>query len=298
MRVLISGASGMIGKAVSALLEGRHEVRALVRDASRMRPGDLLWRPQAALDAATIAGFDVIVHLAGRPVATFWTERAKAEIRNSRVEGTANLAQASAQAFLASGKPRALICSSASGYYGSRGDEELTEENEAGLGFLAEVCREWESAAHPAAMAGVRVAQMRTALVLDAARGALAKMLPAFRLGVGGRLGSGHQWWSWVSLKDAARAYAFAVENDRLHGALNLAAPNAVTNTEFTRTLGRVLHRPTLLAVPAMALRAVGREMASEMLLSSQRVIPKRLLKAGFKFEDPELEAVLRRLLK
>ncbi len=297
MRVLISGASGMIGKAVSALLDGRHEVHALVRDAARARPGDLLWQPASALDAAQIAGFDVIVHLAGRPVATLWTERAKAEIRNSRIEGTANLAQAAAQAFLANGRPRALICSSASGYYGSRGDEELVEESEAGLGFLAEVCREWESAAHPAAMAGVRVAHMRTSLVLDAEGGALAKMLPAFHMGIAGKLGSGHQWWSWVSLKDAARAYAFAVENERVHGALNLAAPNAVTNAEFTRTLGRVLHRPTLLAVPALLLRAVAGEMAVEMLLASQRVIPKRLLEAGFNFEDPALEPALRRLL-
>ncbi len=299
MKVLISGAGGMIGKAVSALLSGRrHEVHALVRNPSRARPGDLLWQPASALDAAQIATFDVIVHLAGRPVATLWTEKTKAEIRNSRVEGTANLARAAAQAFFASGKPHALICSSAIGYYGSRGDEELVEESQAGLGFLAEVCRDWESAADPAAMAGVRVANLRTSLVLSAEGGALEKILPAFRMCLGGKLGSGRQWWSWVSLEDTARAYAFAVEHEQARGALNLAAPRAVTNAEFTRTLRRVLHRPAPLAVPAFALRALAGEMAEEMLLASQRVIPKRLLESGFKFEDAELEPALKKMLK
>ena len=194
--------------------------------------------------------------------------------------------------------PRTLICGSAIGYYGSRGDEELVEESEAGLGFLAEVCREWEYAASPAAMAGVRAARMRTALVLSTEGGALTKMLPAFRLGVGGKLGSGRQWWSWVSLRDTARAFVFAVENELAHGAMNLAAPDAVTNREFTKTLGRVLHRPTLLNVPAFVLRAVAGEMAEEMLLSSQRVVPQRLMEAGFQFEDEELEPALRKLLE
>jgi uncharacterized protein (TIGR01777 family) len=231
-------------------------------------------------------------------VATRWTAKAKAEIRDSRIEGTASLATAAALAFQESGKPRVLICSSAIGYYGDRGDEELTEDSTAGLGFLAEVCCKWESAARPAAMAGVRVAHLRTALVLAASGGALAKMLPAFRFGVAGKLGSGRQWWSWISLRDTARAFAFALEHEQVHGALNLAAPHAVTNAEFTRTLGRVLHRPTLLALPAFALRALAGEMAEEMLLASQRVIPTRLLQAGFSFEDPELEPALRRLLQ
>jgi uncharacterized protein len=298
MRVLISGAGGLIGRAVSALLRGRgHQVCALVRDPQMARPGDLPWQPARPLEAAQLAGFDAIVHLAGSPVATRWTEAAKAEIGNSRVEPTANLARAAAQAWLESGKPRVLICGSAIGYYGSRGDEELVEESEAGLGFLAEVCRQWESAAQPAAMAGLRVAHMRTALVLGTAGGALAKMLPAFRLGVGGRLGSGGQWWSWVSLEDAARAFVFAVENEAVHGAMNLAAPQPVTNAEFTRTLGRVLRRPAWLAVPAWALRLAAGEMAEGMLLASQRVTPKRLLETGFHFEDAELEAALRKLL-
>lgn len=299
MKVLVSGASGLIGQAVSSVLRAReHEVHALVRDPARLRGDDVLWQPASPLDAARIAGFDVIVHLAGRPVATLWTEKTKAEIRGSRVEGTATIAGAVAEAFQQGGKPHALICSSAIGYYGSRGDDELTEESEAGLGFLAEVCRDWERAAKPAAMAGVRVAHLRTGLVLSTAGGALAKMLPPFRFGVAGKLGSGRQWCSWVSLRDAARAYGFAVENEQVHGALNLAAPDAVTNAEFTRTLGRVLHRPALLALPAFALRAIGGEMAEEMLLASQRVIPRHLLEAGFSFEDPELEPALRTLLE
>jgi uncharacterized protein (TIGR01777 family) len=298
MRVLISGASGLIGEAVSSLLSARrHEVCRLVRDPAKARPDDVVWQPSVQLEAARIADFDVIVHLAGRSVATLWTEKAKAEIRRSRIEGTANLARAAAAAFAAGGRLCALICGSAIGYYGSRGDEALVEESEPGMGFLAEVCREWEAAALPAAEAGVRLAHMRTALVLDAGGGALAKMLPAFRLGVGGKLGSGRQWMSWVSLEDTARAFAFAVENAHVHGPLNLAAPDAVTNAEFTRTLGRVLHRPTLLTLPAFALRALGGEMAQETLLASQRVIPERLLEAGFNFEDVELEPALRKLL-
>jgi hypothetical protein len=299
MRVLISGASGLIGEAICSLLSARrHEVCRLVRDPAKARRDDVAWQPSAPLEAARIAGFDVIVHLAGRSVATLWTEKAKAEIWRSRVEGTANLARAAAEAFLAGGRPRALIGGSAIGYYGSRGDEELVEESKPGLGFLAEVCRAWEDAAQPAAMAGVRVAQMRTALVLDASGGALARMLPAFRLGVAGKLGSGRQWWSWVSLADTARAFAFAVEDEQIHGALNLAAPDAVTNAEFTRTLGRVLHRPTLLTVPAFVLRALGGDMALEMMLASQKVMPRRLLEAGFKFEDVELEPALRKMLR
>lgn len=299
MKVLVSGAGGLLGREICPYLAGQqHEVHRLVRELAKARPGDVLWQPDSPLEARRLAEFDVIVHLAGRPVATLWTEPAKAEIRSSRVSGTSHLAQAAAEAFRENAKPHALICSSAIGYYGSRGDEELVEESEAGLGFLAEVCRDWENAARPAAEAGVRVAHMRTALVLDTEGGALAKMLPAFRLGLAGRLGSGRQWWSWVSRRDAVRAFAFAVENPQVHGALNVAAPGAVTNAEFTRTLGRVLHRPTLLAMPAFALRMVGGEMAEEMLLASQRVLPKRLLEAGFSFKDVELESTLRKLLQ
>jgi uncharacterized protein (TIGR01777 family) len=299
MKVLVSGASGFLGREISSLLGTKgHEVYRLVRDRAKLREGDVLWQSESALEAARMAEFDVIVHLAGRPVATLWTEQAKAEIRSSRVIGTAGLARAAAQTFVRTGKPHALICASAIGYYGSRGDEELVEESEPGLGFLAEVCRDWEDAAQPAAMSGVRVAHMRSALVLDTEGGALAKMLPAFRLGVAGKFGNGRQWWSWISRRDAVRAFVFAVENEQVHGALNVASANPVTNREFTRTLGRVLHRPTLLTVPALVLRALAGEMGEEMLLASQRVIPRHLLEAGFSFEDAELEPALRRLLR
>ena len=298
MKVLISGASGLIGRALAKELRSRgHELQRVVRDSAHVGAGDIDFQPGAPLEAARIAGFDAIVHLAGRPVATLWTAKAKEEILRSRVEGTATLARAAAEAFRQSGRPRALICSSAIGYYGSRGDEELVEESEAGIGFLAEVCQQWEAATQPAAMAGVRVAQMRTALVLSSEGGALARMLPAFRLGLGGRVGSGRQWWSWVTLADAVRAYVFALEEERVHGPLNLSAPGAVTNAEFTRALGRALHRPALLAVPAMLLRAAAGQMAEEMLLSSQRVRPKHLLEAGFEFEDPELAPALKKML-
>jgi uncharacterized protein len=298
MRVLVSGAGGLIGKAVCARLRARgHEVRALVRDPRRARPGDLVWQPHLPMEAASLADFDAIVHLAGKPVATRWNDCVKREIRDSRVDGTANLARAAAQAFPASGRPQALICASAMGYYGNRGDEELTEESRPGLGFLADVCRLWESAAQPAAAAGVRVAKLRTGLVLSPAGGALATMLPGFRMGVAGALGSGRQWCSWVSLEDAARAYVFVVENPQVHGALNLCSPQPVTNAEFARTLGHVLHRPARLDVPAWLLRITAGEVADEMLLASQRMAPRRLLEAGFEFEDAELEATLRKLL-
>ena len=231
-------------------------------------------------------------------MATLWTEQAKAEIRSSRVVGTAGIARAAAEAFVQSGKPRALICSSAIGYYGSRGDEELVEESEAGAGFLAEVCRDWESRrATGGDGRGSRGPHAHRPGAGHRRRRA-GQNASAFRLGVAGRLGSGRQWWSWISRRDAVRAFVFAVENEQVHGALNVASANAVTNREFTRTLGRVLHRPTLLAVPAFVLRALAGEMGEEMLLASQRVIPKRLLEAGFSFEDAELEPALRKLLR
>jgi uncharacterized protein len=298
MNVLISGAGGLIGQAVSAQLRARgHRVSALVRDPQRARPGDLLWQPARPVDPAQLAVFDAIVHLAGSPVAVRWTAAAKAEIRNSRVQGTANLAQAAAQARQQGGKPSVLICASAIGYYGNRGGEDLVEDSAPGLGFLAEVCCQWEAAAQPAAMAGVRVVHMRSSLVLSPSGGALAKMLPVFRLGAAGMLGSGRQWWSWISLEDEARAFVFALENEHSHGALNLAAPSPVTNAEFTRTLARLVGRPARLAVPAWALRLAAGKMAGELLLASQRVLPKRLLEMGFNFEDAALEPALRKLL-
>lgn len=298
MKVLISGATGLIGSEVSArLLQQGHEVGHLVRNAARATANDLVWWPSRPLSPAVLSRYDAIVHLAGRPVATLWTSKARREILDSRVQGTANLAAAAAEAFHSTGTPHTLISASAIGYYGSRGDEELFETSTSGMGFLADVCRQWEAAAQPAALSGIRLVQMRTSIVLSPAGGALKQMLPIFRLGLGGRLGSGHQWWSWVSLADAARAYLFALENSQLQGPINLAAPDSVTNAEFTRTLARVLRRPAFFAVPAIALRAMAGDMAEEMLLSSQCVVPRQLIEHGFRFEDEELEAALRKML-
>lgn len=298
MKVLISGATGLIGHEVSARLRQQgHQVSLLVRNASHATPNDLVWWPSQPLPSAALANFDAIIHLAGRPVATMWTTKARQEIRDSRVLGTGNLATAAAEAFRSKGTPHTFISASAIGYYGSRGDEELVESSIPGLGFLADVCRQWEAAAQPASDAGIRVVQLRTSIVLSPVSGALQQMLPIFRLGLGGRFGSGHQWWSWIGLNDAARAYIFALENPQLHGAVNLAVPDAVTNAEFTRTLGRVLHRPAFFAVPAIVLRAMAGEMAEEMLLSSQCVVPRQLIEHGFRFEDEDLEVALRKML-
>lgn len=299
MRVLISGAGGLIGKALGERLrEGGHQTAALVRDPHKLGPDDVLWNPERAPDPAWLTGCDAIVHLAGSPIATRWTASAKAAIRDSRTSGTRNLAQAVAIAFGERGKPGVFLSSSAIGFYGSRGEEELTEESGAGEGFLAEVCRQWEAATQPAAEAGLRVVRMRTSLVLSPTGGALAAMLPGFRAGVAGKLGSGRQWWSWISLRDTARAFLFALENGSLAGPVNVASPQPLRNAEFTRALGRVLGRPTLLSVPAFALRLVAGEMADELLLTSQRVVPKKLMEAGFRFQDTELEATLRTLLR
>jgi uncharacterized protein (TIGR01777 family) len=298
VRVLISGSSGMIGQALTARLrQGHHQVCFLLRDPSRARPGDLPWQPGRRPDPGQLAAFDAVVHLAGSPISRRWTDAAKAEIHNSRVAATTFLSRGLAHSFQVSGKPHTLLCSSAVGYYGSRGGEELVEESASGQGFLAEVCRGWEHATQPAAEAGMRVVHMRTALVLSPSGGALGAMLPGFRMGVAGKLGTGQQWWSWVSLEDAVRAFLFALENGSLRGPLNLASPGAVTNEEFTRILGRVLGRPTLLSAPAFLLRLAAGEMADELLLASQRVLPRRLLQAGFHFEDAELEPTLHKLL-
>ena len=298
MKVLVSGATGLIGREISARLRQQgHEVGCLVRNASRATANDLVWWPSRPLPLEALSRYDAIVHLAGRPVATLWTAKARREIRDSRVQGTANLSAAAAEAFRSKGTPHTLISASAIGYYGSRGDEELFETSASGMGFLADVCRQWEAAAQPAALSGIRLVEMRTSIVLSPTGGALGQMLPIFRFGLGGRLGSGHQWWSWVSLADAARAYLFALENPQLQGPVNLAAPDSVTNAEFTRTLARVLRRPAFFAVPAIALRAMAGDMAEEMLLSSQCVVPRQLIEHGFRFEDEELEAALRKIL-
>jgi uncharacterized protein (TIGR01777 family) len=296
MRVLVSGANGFIGKALSARLRaGGHEVAALTR-----RPGpsggDIGWDPMAgSLDTAGVEGFDAVVHLAGEDIgAGRWTARKKEAIRESRARGTSLLAGALARA---GRKPSVLVSASGINAYGSRGDEELTEQSSRGEGFLAGVCRMWEDATGPAAGAGIRVVTPRIAMVLGAEGGALARMLPLFRAGGGGRLGAGRQWWSWITRDDLVSVIMRAIEDPALRGPVNAASPQPVTNGAFTAALARVLHRPAVLPAPSFALRLALGELADELLLASIRVRPAVLEKAGFVFGDGALEPALRRLL-
>jgi hypothetical protein len=237
---------------------------------------------------------DAVVHLAGESVAQRWTPAAKARILASRVDATRLLSEALVRA---PHVPKALICASATGYYGDRREELLDEQSQPGTGFLAEVCQAWESASAPARQHGIRVAHLRLGIVLARQGGALAKMLPAFRLGLGGRLGSGQQYWSWITLEDALRIVELALQDNRLEGAVNTVAPQAATNTQFTAALARALRRPAFLPVPAFVVRAVFGEMGREALLASARVRPARLLEAGFQFHFADLDTAFHHLL-
>ena len=299
MKVLISGSSGLVGGALLRKLESSgNQIGRLVRNASTVRAPDVLWHPGELLDPEPVSGFDAVVHLAGRNLAGRWNREMKREIRESRLLGTATISRAVSAAFRASGRPSVLVSVSAIGYYGNRGSELLTESSAAGTGFLAELCREWEAAASPAAEAGVRLVLPRLGVVLSRTGGAMGRILPIFRLGLGGRLGSGRQYWSWITLEDAVAAIEFAITSPALTGPLNLVAPNPVTNAEFTAALGRALRRPAIFPVPAFALRLALGEMADEALLASQRVQPEKLLKSGFRFAHPQLEEALEQILR
>jgi len=297
MKILVSGSHGLVGSSlVPALSAKGHQVARLVRSLAAAAGSEIAWDPEGGrLDAAHLAGFDAVVHLAGEGIADKrWSPEQKRRIRESRTHGTRLLAEAMAS--LAS-PPRTLVSASAIGYYGDRGDEMLTEESPAGTGFLPEVCKAWEVAAEPAARKGIRVVAMRFGIILSPAGGALAKMLPPFRMGVGGRLGSGRQFMSWISLDDTLGAILHALEFSALRGAVNVVAPRPVTNRQFTRTLGRVLRRPTVLPMPAVAVHLMFGEMGDTLLLSSTRVQPKKLLAANYPFMHPELETALGHLL-
>ena len=297
MRILISGASGLLGSALTrALRAAGHRPVALVRRAPRA--GEVQWDPNQPLDPAKLAGFDAIVHLAGKNIAGRWTEDLKREVLQSRVHGTLTLATAAARSYRETGHPRVFLCSSGAGYYGDRGDELLTEESSAGQGFLAEVCQQWEAATAAADEAGVRVVNLRTGVVLAREGGALKPMLPPFRLGLGGRIGSGKQYWSWIALDDEIGAMQFILQNESLRGPVNAVGPTPVRNAEFVHALGEVLHRPVIFPLPAWVIKTLLGEMGEELLLTSARVVPAKLSAAGYRFAHSELQDALRTALR
>jgi hypothetical protein len=287
----------MIGSAISTALSARGmRVLRLVRGDDAKGADEIWWSPKEnQIDHEALRGVDAVLHFGGRPVDERWTESVRQEIHQSRVRSTRLLAETIAR--LEDG-PRTLLVASGINYYGDRDDETLDETSARGHGFLADVVVAWEGAADPARDAGVRVIHTRCGPVMAEQGGALARMLPVFRLGAGGTLGDGRQWFSWVALEDVVRAVVWLLTESAMDGGINVTAPNPVTNAEFTETLGRVLHRPTVARVPEFALKLAFGEMAGEVLLGSQKVMPRRLLEAGFAFRYPELEEALRAILQ
>jgi uncharacterized protein len=298
MKILVSGSHGLVGKAlIHSLTTDGHEVLRLVRGARAFGAPEIEWHPnQGQLDAEHLEGLDVVVHLAGESIASGrWTESKKRAIRESRVKGTSLLSEALARL---SRPPSVFLSASAIGYYGNRGDEVLTEESVPGKDFLSSVCVEWENATKAAMEKGIRTVHARFGIILDTNGGALAQMLGPFRMGIGGRVGSGKQWMSWIALEDVVSGLKFLIADKPVHGPVNFVAPNPVTNDEFTKTLGRVLSRPTLIPVPAFGARLAFGELADALLLSSQRVEPSVLEDKGFLFSWPTLEPALRHVIK
>lgn len=296
MKILLSGSHGLVGRALMRSLETEgHEIFRLVRYAPRS-DAEVEWSPDRySIALAMIEGFDAVVNLAGESIAEGrWTEEKKRRIRESRVKGTKLLGDALANL---TKPPRTFICASAIGYYGNRGDEILTETSAPGDDFLAEVCVEWEKATALATEKGIRVVNARFGVILDKSGGALAKMLPPFRMGVGGRVGNGKQWMSWIALDDVVGALKFALVNESLRGPVNFVAPAPVANAEFTKTLGKALSRPTLFPIPAFAVRLAFGEMGEALLLSGQRVEPSQLERGRYPFLHRELEEALHKIL-
>jgi uncharacterized protein (TIGR01777 family) len=294
MNVLISGATGLIGSSLSEELKSSgHSITRLTR--SPKGENDVRWDPDAGVIDGSLDGHDAVVHLAGESIAEGrWTSSKKERIMQSRKKGTRLLAEAVAGLPT---PPRVMVSASAVGYYGDRGNELLREDSRPGSDFLAEVCKAWEAAADPAREAGIRVVHTRFGIVLSPKGGALGTTLPIFKLGGGGRIGSGRQWWSWVALDDVVGTIHHALENDSVEGPVNVGSPNPLTNAEYTKVLGKVLNRPTVLPVPAPAIRLVLGGIADALLLASQRMEPAKLKETGYRFRYPDLEPALRHLL-
>jgi hypothetical protein len=296
MQIAVTGSTGLIGTALVKSLEAKgHQVRPMVRGTVHDHEREIHWHPTSrAIEASKLEGIDAVVHLGGKNVACRWTEDVKKQICDSRIESTRLIAETLSGL---TRKPAVLVTASAIGYYGDTGTDEVCEEGPTGTDFLARLCQKWEVANEPAWKAGIRVVEPRIGVVLSDRGGALKKMLRPFKLGVGGVIGNGHQYMSWIALDDVVGAIETAIENDQLHGAVNAVAPHPVTNREFTKTLGRVLGRPTLFPMPAFAARLAFGDMADALLLASTRVIPHRLQQTGYRFAYPELEPALQHLL-
>jgi uncharacterized protein (TIGR01777 family) len=296
MKILVSGSHGLVGKAlIRSLTSDGHEIARLVRN----KPSgtrEVEWHPnQGKLDAASLEGFDAVVHLAGESIASSrWSDEKKRAIRDSRVKGTALLSDALARL---SRPPSMFLSASAIGYYGNRGDELLTENSAAGDDFLSNVCVEWENATKPAIEKGIRTVHARFGIILDKNEGALGKMLTPFRMGVGGRIGNGKQWMSWIAIDDVVNGLKFLISDQTTSGPVNFVAPNPVTNAKFTKTLGRVLSKPTLFPMPEFGVRLAFGEMGDALLLSSQKVKPGVLEQIGFNFKWPMLDEALRHII-
>lgn len=296
MRILVAGSSGLIGDhLVSFLRQQGHKVVRLVRNKKDLSDDVVYWNPETgACSLAQLEGFDAVINLAGESITGRWTAKKKQLIRDSRVNGTRLLCHCLGQL---QKPPKTLVNASAMGYYGSQGDKELTENSPSGQGFLAEVCRDWEGAAVIAQSYGIRVVRLRFGMVLSREGGALKEMLPVFKNCLGGIIGSGKQYTSWIVLEDACRVIQHVLQDSSIRGPVNAATPHPVTNEEFTKTLGRVLHRPTVLRVPETMARIIFGEMAEGILLSSARMVPQRLQETHFVFQYPHLEDALKHLL-